>query len=71
MAEETITDNVRKALRRPLNYATLSFRRQWDVDAGLGLLDWEPTPGERTAYLRLRKEAGLGTCAHLRLKKET
>jgi Spy/CpxP family protein refolding chaperone len=26
---------------RPRNYMKLSAQRQWDIDAGLGILDWD------------------------------
>lgn len=29
------------SLRRPENYADLPGRRQWEIDAELGILDWD------------------------------
>jgi len=29
-----------KSFQRPKNYFKLSARRQWDIDADLGILDW-------------------------------
>lgn len=31
------------ALKRPKDYAKLSFREQWEIDRGLGILDWDGT----------------------------
>jgi len=30
-----------KSFQRPTNYFKLSERQQWDIDANLGILDWE------------------------------
>lgn len=30
-----------KSFQRPKNYLKLSARQQWDIDASLGILDWE------------------------------
>lgn len=30
-----------RAKQRPPNYETLSAREQWEIDKGLGILDWE------------------------------
>lgn len=30
-----------KSFQRPKNYFKLSERRQWDIDAALGILDWQ------------------------------
>lgn len=30
-----------KSFERPSNYFELSDERQWEIDAGLGILDWE------------------------------
>jgi hypothetical protein len=46
----SVTVNVAKALRRPVDYFQLSPRRQWDIDSELGLLDWNPTPEEIEQY---------------------
>lgn len=32
---------ARKALCRPRNFEDLSPREQWDIDKGLGVLDWD------------------------------
>lgn len=29
-----------KSFQRPKNYFKLSERRQWEIDASLGILDW-------------------------------
>ncbi len=31
------------SFKRPKNYFKLSPRRQWEIDAELGILDWEGT----------------------------
>lgn len=30
-----------KSFQRPKNYFKLSEQRQWDIDATLGILDWQ------------------------------
>lgn len=30
-----------QSFKRPRNYFKLSARRQWEIDAALGILDWE------------------------------
>lgn len=30
-----------KSFQRPTNYFKLSSERQWEIDAELGILDWE------------------------------
>ena len=32
-----------KSFQRPRNYPQLSPEEQWDIDASLGILDWEGT----------------------------
>lgn len=45
-----------QALKRPLDYSTLSSEEQWRIDDRLGILDWDPTAAEAAEYLRLRSE---------------
>lgn len=45
-------DNVQRALRRPKNFWLLPPRRQWDIDAELGILEWDPTPEEVEQYTK-------------------
>jgi hypothetical protein len=35
------SDMARRAKQRPANYSKLSGREQWEIDKGLGILDWE------------------------------
>lgn len=44
--------SVDQALKRPSNYAQLPPRRQWGIDANLGILDWTPTKDERDEYTK-------------------
>lgn len=32
-----------RSFQRPKNYFKLSAKEQWDIDRGLGILDWEGT----------------------------
>jgi hypothetical protein len=34
-------DMFEKSFQRPRNYFKLSGQEQWDIDASLGILDWE------------------------------
>ena len=38
MTQEEMYD---KSFERPSNYFKLSPERQWEIDANLGILDWE------------------------------
>ncbi len=53
-----MTPDARRALQRPNNYAKLSARTQWEIDKGLGILDWNPTKAEAEEFLVLWKEQG-------------
>ncbi len=39
-AGRPLGSQAQQATRRPSNYAELSAQSQWDVDKGLGILDW-------------------------------
>ena len=41
---------VDQALKRPLNYITLTTATRWGIDHSLGILDWEPTPDESKEF---------------------
>lgn len=45
---------VERALRRPLNYETMSPSEQWAADKALGILDWDPTPDDAQRYVERR-----------------
>ena len=47
--------SLEKALKRPLNYNSISSSEQWEIDKRLGILDWEPTKEEVKEYLKIRK----------------
>lgn len=46
---------LRQALLRPENYHELSAQAQWDIDEGLGILDWFPTPEDQKLYKKIKK----------------
>lgn len=35
---------ARASLGRPANFLNLTERRRWEIDEGLGILDWDGTP---------------------------
>jgi len=37
----TEKDMFEESFKRPSNYFKLSPQKQWDIDAALGILDWE------------------------------
>lgn len=39
----TERDMFEKSFQRPKDYFKLSERQQWEIDAALGILDWEGT----------------------------
>lgn len=39
--EMTQREMFEKSFERPSNYFKLSAQTQWDIDASLGILDWE------------------------------
>ena len=47
---------LERALCRPLNFSKLSRIQQWEIDAELGILDWDPTPEEAREYIQRRRE---------------
>jgi hypothetical protein len=49
---------LEQALKRPLGYNKMFERRQWETDAQLGILDWEPSKEESDEYIRRRIEMG-------------
>lgn len=40
-AGEKLGPQAQAASRRPTNYCELSAQTQWDIDKGLGILDWD------------------------------
>lgn len=40
-AGKPLGPNAQAAIRRPASYCELSPQGQWDVDKGLGILDWD------------------------------
>jgi len=40
-AGKPLGPHAQAATRRPANYCELSPQSQWDVDKGLGILDWD------------------------------
>jgi hypothetical protein len=51
-----MTHELEQALKRPSDYASLSPRQQWDIDAKLGILDWNPSKKEADEFCRRWKE---------------
>ena len=43
LKEIIIVSDFDRALQRPSNYKRLSSEQQWDIDKGLGILDWDGT----------------------------
>ena len=44
-----------KSFERPSNYFKLSERQQWEVDAGLGILDWNGTGLSTEDWTRVKE----------------
>lgn len=42
--------SLEQAMKRPENYSSLPPQQQWEIDAKLGILDWDPTEEERKRY---------------------
>lgn len=40
---------ARASLRRPADFLSLTERRRWEIDDGLGILDWDGTPEHQGA----------------------
>jgi hypothetical protein len=40
-AHGSLGPQAQRATERPANYCELSAQSQWDVDKGLGILDWD------------------------------
>jgi hypothetical protein len=48
------------SFQRPSNYFNLSFKTQWDIDAALGILDWQGDNFTSAQKKRFHKHYGEG-----------
>jgi len=44
-----------KSFQRPRNFFQLSQERQWEIDAGLGILDWKGNNLTEEDYRRIKE----------------
>lgn len=60
---------LERALLRPHDYFDSPIRRQWEIDRGLGITDWDPSDGEVQVYrARGGPVSSLGVTFKLRTK---
>ena len=58
------------ALNRPLSFESMDVETQWEIDKGLGILDWSPSKEESDEYIRRRANMGDKFCKQLVNKKK-